>query len=111
MDERRQNPRYTPAQELIAYDLHTARLLGRIVDISEHGFLLFCPQAIDADSIWHLRILAAQDPKLGALLSLGAECLWVRPANQNKHCWAGFQIIDITTEDTEKLRALFHSAQ
>lgn len=110
MDDRRQDPRYTPTQELAAYDLHSTRLLGRVVDISEHGFLLFCPQPIDAESIWHLHFLAAQAPHLNSVLTLGAECLWVRPANQAEHCWAGFQIIDIAPEETEKLRALFPSS-
>lgn len=107
MSKRRQSPRYTPEQELDAYDLHTARYIGRFVDISEGGFLLFCPQPIDVESIWHLRILAAEDPNLRSLLSLGAECLWVRSANEANHCWAGFQIIDITTDDTAKLHSLF----
>lgn len=111
MNERRQYPRYTPEQELEAYDMHTTRFLGRFVDISETGFLLFCPQLIDTESIWHLRILAADDPHLRSLLSLGAECLWVRSANEAYHCWAGFQIIDISSEDKIKLRALFANTQ
>lgn len=111
MNERRQSPRYTPEQELEAYDMHTARYIGRFVDISEGGFLLFCPQLIDVESIWHLRILAAQDPRLRTLLSLGAECLWVRSASEANHCWAGFQIIDISSNDRIKLRTLFPNSE
>jgi len=107
MTDRRQNLRHTTEQELEAYDLHSARFLGRFVDISEDGFLLFCPQLIAADSIWQIRVLAAHDPRLRTLLSLGAECLWVRPADKHNHCWAGFHIIDISAEDAQTLRTLF----
>ncbi len=106
MSERRQNSRHTTKQELEAYDMHTARFIGRFVDISEDGFLLFCPQPVDVDSIWQMRVLAANDQQLRTLLSFGAECLWVRAADERTNYWAGFHIIDITAEDTEKLQQL-----
>lgn len=107
MNDRRQNPRYTTDQELEAYDLHSARFLGRFVDISEDGFMLFCPQPIDVESVWQIRVLAANDPKLRSLLSFGAECLWIRPTDESNHCWVGFHIIDISPEDAQNLHALF----
>ena len=106
IDERRLNQRHATEQELEAYDMHSARFIGRFVDISEDGFLLFCPQLVDVDSVWQVRVLAANDQRLQTLLSLGAECLWVRTADAKDHCWAGFQIIDITAEDTRKLHEL-----
>ena len=112
MIERRKNPRYTPQQELEAYDMHCARYtryIGHFVDISEGGFLLFCPQTIDVESIWHLRILPTQDSNLRPLLSLGVECLWVGSASEDNYCRAGFQFIDITTDETAKLHTLFPS--
>ncbi len=111
MNERRHNPRYTTEKALEAYDVHSARFLGRFVDISEDGFLLFCPQTIDVDSIWQIRVLDANDPLLRSLVSFGAECLWVRQADDDNHCWAGFHIIDISTQDTEIFQALFCSSK
>lgn len=111
MNDRRQTLRYTTEQELEAYDAHSARFLGRFVDISEEGFLLFCPHTIDVDSVWQIRVLAANDPRLRSLLTFGAECLWVRPADESNHYWAGFHIIDISAEDTESLLALFASPE
>jgi hypothetical protein len=111
MNERRHNPRYTTEQALEAYDVHSARFLGRFVDTSEDGFLLFCPHAIDADSIWQIRVLEANDLHLRSLVSFGAECLWVRQADDNNHYWAGFHIIDISAQDNEILRALFCSPE
>lgn len=107
MNERRHNQRYTTEQALEAYDVHSARFLGRFVDISEDGFLLFCPQTIEVDSIWQIRVLEANDLRLRSLLSFGAECLWVRQADDDNHYWAGFQIIDISAQDTETLKVLF----
>lgn len=111
MNERRHNPRYTTEQALEAYDVHSARFLGRFVDTSEDGFLLFCPHAIDADSIWQIRVLEANDLHLRSLVSFGAECLWVRQADDNNHYWAGFHIIDIAAKDTDTLRTLFCSPE
>ena len=82
------------------------RRLNQRHTISEDGFLLFCPQPVDVDSIWQVRVLAANDKRLKTLLTLGAECLWSRPADESNHCWAGFHIIDITVDDTKKLQAL-----
>ena len=106
IDERRLNQRHATEIELEAYDMHTARFIGRFVDISEDGFLLFCPQPVDVDSVWQVRVLAANDQRLQTLLSFGAECLWVRAADASNHCWAGFHIIDITADDAKKLQAL-----
>ncbi|QEY57830.1 PilZ domain-containing protein [Pseudomonas sp. C27(2019)] len=111
MNERRHNPRHTTEQALEAYDVHSARFLGRFVDISEDGFLLFCPQNIDVDSIWQIRVLEANDQHFHSILSFGAECLWIRQADDDNHCWAGFQIIDISAQDTKKLKALFCSPE
>lgn len=107
MDERRHSQRHTTEQELEAYDMHTARFIGRFVDLSEDGFLLFCPQPVNVDSIWQIRVLAANDQRLRTLFSFGAECLWVRTADATNHCWAGFHIIDISPEDAEKLQQFF----
>ena len=110
MDERRHNPRHATEQELEAYDMNTARFIGRFVDLSEDGFLLFCPQPIDTDSIWQIRVLAANDLRLRTLITFGAECLWVRMADATNHCWAGFRIIDISPEETAKLKEFFPKA-
>lgn len=114
MNERRQNLRHSTEQELEAYDAHTTRFIGRFVDISEDGFLLFCPQTVDVESIWQVHVVAANradNQRLPTLLSLGAECLWVRTADESNHCWAGFHIIDITEEDTQRLQQLLPPVQ
>ena len=111
MNERRQNLRYATEQELEAYDSNSALFMGRFVDMSEEGFLLFCPIKIDVDSVWQIRVLAANDLRLRSLLTFGAECLWVRQADESKRYWAGFHIIDITDEDNEKLLSLLAPAE
>ena len=109
IDERRLNQRHATEQELEAYDMHTARFIGRFVIIAEDVFLLFCPQPLNVDSIWQVGVQAANDPRLATLLSLGAECLWARPADESNHCWAGFHIIDITAVDAKKLQEFIPS--
>lgn len=111
MTERRSNPRYTTEQALEAYDMNSALFLGRFVDASEDGFLLFCPQAVDVDSIWQIRVLEANDLSMRSLVSFGAECLWLRPADDDNHYWAGFHIIDISAQDAKTLQTLFCSPE
>ena len=41
MDDRRQNSRHTPELNMELYDLHSGRRLGRIVDLSAEGLMLF----------------------------------------------------------------------
>jgi hypothetical protein len=56
-------------------------------------------------------VLEANAPLLRTLLSFGAECLWVRQADDDNHYWAGFQIIDIAAKDAEILQAFFCGAE
>lgn len=106
MDDRRQHSRHTADVTLEVHDLHSGRRLGRVVDLSADGFMLFSDDLIAADSVWECRIQAFPPLEHLSPVELGADCLWSRPGADNLHGWAGFHIIDIDDANNERLEAL-----
>lgn len=106
MDERRLHSRHAADVTLEVFDVHSGRRLGRIVDLSMDGFMLFSEDLIATDSVWECRLQPC--PPLDELppVELGADCLWSRPGADNQHCWAGFHIIDIDENNSANLDAL-----
>ena len=86
--------------------MHSGRRLGRIVDLSLDGFMLFSEEPIAADSVWECRLQPC--PPLDELspVELGADCLWSRPGADGQHCWAGFHIIDLAEDQAKALDSL-----
>jgi hypothetical protein len=106
MDNRRSSERKTPSFEIEVFDLHSGQHLGRVVDLSSEGLMLFSEVAIEVDSVMQFRLVPAlQVPGIEAI-ELGADCLWSRPAGNYPHCWAGFLIIDISDAATAMLQNL-----
>ncbi len=101
MDERRYQPRVAPQQPMELIDSSTGKRMGRVVDLSEEGLMIFSEIHIEAESIWQC-VLISQD---GAEVPLGAECLWSRSGGDQQHCWAGFHIIDISDEGNAQVQA------
>lgn len=106
MDERRQQNRYSTELKLDVFDLYSGDHLGRVVDISSEGFMLFCDRVIEAESIIAGRLTCTQPIEGFSEITFGAECLWSRPGADEKHCWAGFHIIDLADEHEAILQAL-----
>ncbi|CAE6943625.1 MULTISPECIES: PilZ domain-containing protein [Pseudomonas] len=106
MDERRQQNRYNTELQLEVYDLHSEEYLGRVVDLSSEGFMLFCNTEIAVDSIIAGRLKCAQTIEGLSDITFGAECLWSRPGADGQHGWAGFHIIDLAEEHEATLQAL-----
>ncbi|MCJ8169880.1 PilZ domain-containing protein [Atopomonas sediminilitoris] len=101
MDERRYQPRVAPQQPLELLDSITGKRMGRVVDISEEGLLIFSETMIEAESIWQCVLVCSEDTEV----PLGVECLWSRAGGDGQHCWAGFHIIDITDEHSAQVQA------
>lgn len=60
MDDRRQHSRHTAQLNIEALDLHSGRRLGRVVDLSEDGFMLISETPPEADSVWECRLVLDQ---------------------------------------------------
>jgi hypothetical protein len=106
MDDRRQRSRQHAELQLEVFDLSNGQSLGRVVDLSTDGFMLFSETAVTADSVWDLRLVCARPVDDIREIRLGADCLWSRPGANGQHCWSGFHIIDLADDQAAALAVL-----
>ena len=112
MEDRRQHDRRQLELQIEAYELHSGTRLGRLADLSAEGFMLFCEQPIEADSVMQFRLVPARPLDGVESVTLGADCLWSRPGNDGQNGWAGFQSIDMASDQAAALEILLrHLAQ
>ncbi|ARU89796.1 PilZ domain-containing protein [Pseudomonas sp. M30-35] len=106
MEDRRQLNRQSPELQLEVFDLHSGQRLGRVVDLSSEGFMLFSDTPLAVDALIECRIVSEQLIEGIGEVQLGADCLWSRPGADSQHCWAGFHIIDIAEDQAALLETL-----
>jgi hypothetical protein len=93
--ERRKHVRRNNQLSLEAIQDTSGARLGRIVDLSPGGAMLYCPTLPTEDSLWRCRIVSTEHSDPIHELRLTLDCLWTRPASDGPGGWAGFQIIGI----------------
>ena len=106
MDDRRQRSRHHAELQLEVFDLNSGESLGRVVDLTDDGFMLFSETAVSVDSVWDLRLVCAHPIGDIREIRLGADCLWSRPGADGQHCWSGFHIIDLADDQAAALAIL-----
>lgn len=112
MEDRRQHGRRQLGLQIEAYELHSGDRLGRLADLSTDGFMLFCEKWIETDSVMQFRLVPARPLEGVESVTLGADCLWSRSGGESKSGWAGFQIIDMASDQAAALDVLLrHLAQ
>ena len=89
MEERRQHSRHGTEMQLEVFDLNSGQRLGRIVDLSADGFMLFSDTPHTADAVLECRLVCTSETHGLQEVHLGADCLWSRPGADGQHCWAG----------------------
>ncbi|MFP6850605.1 MAG: PilZ domain-containing protein [Pseudomonas sp.] len=105
-DERRLHNRYNTGLQLEVFELHSGQRLGRVVDLSADGFMLFSDTLLTADELVECRLVSEQMIDGICEITLGADCLWSRPGANEQHCWAGFHIIDLADDQAAALDIL-----
>lgn len=106
MQERRQHSRQGTELQLEVFDLNSGQRLGRIVDLSADGFMLFSDVPLTPDAVMQCRLVCNTEADDLQEIRLGADCLWNRPGADGQHCWAGFHIIDLAEDQAKALEAL-----
>lgn len=105
MDDRRLHNRLTTQRTIEVFDQHSGRYLGRVVDLSEDGFMLVSDTPPETDSVWQCRLVLDQPLEGIEQIHLGADCLWSR-TEQGHSGWSGFQIIDLADDQAAALAML-----
>lgn len=106
MKERRLHSRYHTDQRLELIERHTGRRLGRLVDLSLDGFMLFSEAPLNVDAVIECSLVLEAPIEDTATIQFAADCLWSRPGADNQHSWAGFHIIDIDDKHSSALQGL-----
>ncbi len=100
MVEKRAHIRVHPGTGSQVSNVMTDVVIGRVVDISENGFLLSTREVVKPGMILQLSVkLKELAPKT---IEMGAECIWSDHQDSGL-TFAGFQIIDISETDTQLL--------
>lgn len=105
MEERRKHPRKKVSQPVAVIDQDRAQTLGYLVDLSISGFMLLTPRPVETNRVFQLT-LALPAECGGQTIRLGAESLWRENSNDPGKYWAGFQIIDISPENGQRIQKL-----
>lgn len=105
-DERRLHDRHSTDLDIEVFELHSHRRLGRVVDLSSDGFMLFSDTPLAADELVECRLVSEQVIEGVGEIQLVADCLWSRPGADGQHGWAGFHIIDLSEEQAAALEIL-----
>lgn len=86
------------------FDTVTGERIGHIGNISESGLMIIGPGQMGEENLYQINFtLPEGDDGPSATFHLGAQCLWCSEAESTGTYWAGFEIIDITDEDSEIL--------
>ena len=105
MDDRRQHSRHTTQLNIEAFDLHSGRRLGRIVDLSEEGFMLISEVPPEADSVWECRLVLDQPLDGIHEVRVGADCLWSRPGESGGCSRVAVRLASLASAQFPALRA------
>lgn len=100
MVDKRLSKRVNPPDGSVVINQITDKALGKVVDISEGGFLLAGREKYSSGMIFQLELRLAMDAPI--YLSVGAECIWSDPQTSGL-TFGGFQIIDISDQDQQAL--------
>jgi len=104
--EMRGHSRVEVSEVIRVVDRQTGMDLGRLVNISEEGFMLLGSQPVSADSILQLSLEFESGENNASPILIGVESLWCHASNDQTQHWSGFYIIDISDEDLERVRHL-----
>ncbi len=106
IQEMRSHSRADVSEVIRVLDRQTGTDLGRLVNISEEGFMLLGSQPVSENSVLQLSLEFESGENNTSPILIGVESLWCHSSNDQTQYWTGFYIIDISDEDLERVRHL-----
>jgi len=106
MNDKRRLPRKRVAEILEIFDPVTDDKLGRLVNITVEGFLLYSQNPIQSGDIFQLEMPLPRSINDLDKVSFGAEVVWSSMVKETESHWSGFRIIDISPEHREVIDTL-----
>jgi len=102
-DMRRQD-RFAVSRVIRVINIHSGRELGRLVNISTEGIMLVGSEPVEENCILELQLDCGDNA--AQPVRLGVESLWCKGSDDGSRFWSGHYIIDISSQDMERLLAL-----
>jgi hypothetical protein len=96
--EKRSASRVEARNEIEVINTSTGEPLGRLVNVSNAGFMLLGNSVIEPNQLFQLRLVFSEQVAGCGAVECGAESLWNNSASQASYHWTGFHIIDISDE-------------
>ena len=106
IQEMRGHSRVESSAVVRVVERQTGMDLGRLVNISEEGFMLLGSQPVSEDNILQLSLEFESGTNNTPPILISVECLWCNSSSDQTQYWAGFYIIDISDEDLDRVRHL-----
>ena len=104
MNEHRRKPRRRLDRVVEVMDVMTESVIGRIGNLSENGMLIQAEQTLTEDALYQVRFALIDDEAGRHGFEVGVHHLWAEPAAMPGVSWIGFRFIDISADDTLRLR-------
>jgi hypothetical protein len=104
--EQRKHVRLVPPETILAVNRVTDASMGILANLSQGGFLLIGEDTtLNQDGLYQIELRGPSNHAGGELhVNLGAVCLWHSAAEAEGGQWGGFQIIDVSETNAQKLR-------
>lgn len=107
--DQRRSERHLINQLLRVRDCNSAHLMGNLVNLSHHGFMLISPQPLTQGLTTEISLELPYAVDGQSSVSFKARCVWCQKSSYSDDYGAGFEIEDITEPDRRKLQVLFGS--
>lgn len=106
MIEHRRKQRKEVGKSIVVNDALLNRPVGRVVNLSEEGFMVIGDGLISENCLYQLSMELNSESDNSPKISLGAECLWLKETDSGTQYWAGFHVIDISDGDLKTMLTL-----
>lgn len=100
MPDNRRKPRKQPNHVIEIHDILSGSILGQLANITTEGLMLIGPEPIPPGTLYQLRMPLLEPTNGISAIDFGVESLWHQSAGNSDRHWTGFQIIDISPENS-----------
>lgn len=105
MNEHRRSPRKSAFVTIPVTNKMTGLVMGRIGNLSADGMLLVCDQQVVDGALFQLGFELVNGDGQPQMIDVGVQEMWEERANVPGQYWAGFHIIDISSQDLEAIES------
>lgn len=106
MEDRRRSNRRFMLYYMPIYDVQSLRQVGNLVDITPQGIMIVSENAVAESHTIHMRLELTGDVASKNHMEFHALCKWCRQDISPNLYSIGFEILDLTPEDTDIIQRI-----